>query len=1302
MNLYTDVNLKQNEVQFAVIHPLANAPSGVEGQVYYNTTDDTLYMHDGTQWKPVGVRYEIEYGQATDSIALNLVGSDGNTDTVYLKGAGGATLSVNGDTLTITSKDYPIGTKSQLETGTSQSESVWTPEILHDYVMDRIGEIPADQFLDLNKTEFVQNFSWSAVLYPGSTDPNLDGKPVLVLALTDGDTTAYSFLNMESLISAYTGTAPINVNGSVISLDDSGATAGSFGDANNMTPSWGESFKALFATINSKGLATLVSEHNVTIPDTVASATSKGLMSAEDKQKLDLLSPISYTQVTGKPTGNQEPDFGDTVTVSQISQATSGQVSALDRTIKIPDTLASDTNDGLMSAADKDKLDNVDDIYNTECGDIVTIDDAQPDSDVTSLQVTLEPVQDNEYDSVWSGGNGKNKLPNTLTSITLEGVTATVNSDGSVTVNGTPSGSSRVAFAINSAFTVTDNTMILNGCPSGGGSNKYELMAFANNVGLDDYGSGVSLSGFANGTSVQIMLIIRVGYTANNLVFKPMIRKSTESADYEPYSNICPITGHDSVGANVTGKNLLSPAYARNQDVTTNGIHQVINADGSITLTGTNTSSTANAFFNYSFNATVASAQPLDEFVGKQVIFNCLGLSSDIVFALNYFRTDGSYGSIISPSDTTSSEDRTFTVPNNCAGLRFFIAVRPSAATDVTLYPMLRLATDTDPTWKPYTGSTYTATLPQTVYGGNAELVGGTGKSTMASVDLGTLTWNMSTRYFSANLGNAKIVHPDTICNGLCSQYNAETFSRMWNNYSTLDGVFSISDGTDAYVRIRDTRYATAADFKTAMSGVQLVYELATPTDLTFTPQSITLHEGANNVWSEQGDVCVSYIKDRGELGEFIADTQKNAFRNFVDGNASGSVRGINTTEEDDNYSLGYSAFAQGEFTEASGDCSHAEGEYTTASEIAAHAEGYNTQATKSYTHAEGYSTTASYESAHAEGDSTTASRKATHAEGKQTTASSDYAHAEGLQSTASGKASHAEGAESQAVAEDSHAEGYSTVASSRATHAEGYDTTVQSGMGSHAEGYQTLVNVNNTGGYGAHAEGYLTQATTGHGAHAEGESTTAGGYSSHAEGYGTSVTAVASVGAHAEGYETIAEQDGAHAEGKSTRAAGIAAHAEGLGTKARSPYQHVFGRYNQEDTEERYVELVGNGTSSARSNARSLDWYGNEILAGKLTVGTDPVYNKDVTTKQYVDARVPTPYTRTLSASGWSASNTQTVNITGLTTSSTVIVSPDPTSMDDYVSAGVKCTAQAAGYLTFTCDTVPTANLTVNILVVG
>lgn len=84
--------------------------------------------------------------------------------------------------------------------------------------------LPEEQFLDQTKTTFVDPFTWSETLYPSSTNPNLDGKPVLVLAVKgEGTTVAYSFVNLESLITTHTGgdtaSASVTVTGTVITAD---------------------------------------------------------------------------------------------------------------------------------------------------------------------------------------------------------------------------------------------------------------------------------------------------------------------------------------------------------------------------------------------------------------------------------------------------------------------------------------------------------------------------------------------------------------------------------------------------------------------------------------------------------------------------------------------------------------------------------------------------------------------------------------------------------------------------------------------------------------------------------------------------------------------------------------------------------------------------------------------------------------------------------------------------------------------------------------------------------------------------
>ena len=81
-------------------------------------------------------------------------------------------------------------------------------------------------------------------------------------------------------------------------------------------------------------------------------------------------------------------------------------------------------------------------------------------------------------------------------------------------------------------------------------------------------------------------------------------------------------------------------------------------------------------------------------------------------------------------------------------------------------------------------------------------------------------------------------------------------------------------------------------------------------------------------------------------------------------------------------------------------------------------------------------------------------------------------------------------------------------------------------------------------------------------------------------------------------------------------------------------------------------------------------------------------------------DIPTQTKTTATLTTT-WS-SKTQTVSVTGVTASNTVIVTPAPASHDAYCAAGVYCSAQASGTLTFKCDEVPESALTVNILILS
>ena len=69
----------------------------------------------------------------------------------------------------------------------------------------RVVDLPEEMFLDQAKTTFVSEFAWSADTYPDSIDPNLEGKPVFVLAVKGDTSVKYSFVSLEAMFVVYTG-----------------------------------------------------------------------------------------------------------------------------------------------------------------------------------------------------------------------------------------------------------------------------------------------------------------------------------------------------------------------------------------------------------------------------------------------------------------------------------------------------------------------------------------------------------------------------------------------------------------------------------------------------------------------------------------------------------------------------------------------------------------------------------------------------------------------------------------------------------------------------------------------------------------------------------------------------------------------------------------------------------------------------------------------------------------------------------------------------------------------------------------
>jgi hypothetical protein len=134
----------------------------------------------------------------------------------------------------------------------------------------------------------------------------------------------------------------------------------------------------------------------------------------------------------------------------------------------------------------------------------------------------------------------KNLLKNTASSTTKNGLTFTVNDDGSVTVNGTATADTEITVRNMTLLANTD--YILSGCPENDTDDwQYRIYAINTStwaiVGADyGYGSGYALR-TGNNTGWSFRIQIKSGCTADDLVFYPMLRYAViTSSEFEAYT----------------------------------------------------------------------------------------------------------------------------------------------------------------------------------------------------------------------------------------------------------------------------------------------------------------------------------------------------------------------------------------------------------------------------------------------------------------------------------------------------------------------------------------------------------------------------------------------------------------------------------------------------------------------------------------------------------------------------------------------------------------------------------------------
>ena len=456
-----------------------------------------------------------------------------------------------------------------------------------------------------------------------------------------------------------------------------------------------------------------------------------------------------------------------------------------------------------------------------------------------SLVLNMEPIQDlHEYDHPWVGGAGKNKLPYpyAMGTTTRNGVTFTPNSDGAITVDGTATATA--IFLLINSLVLPAGTYIISG---GLSTNARVHVRSGDSTGYDIATSPSNGQFTVDGTeSVGVIVRVGSGETITNATFYPMIRLASETdATFEPYSNICPISGHTEADVKVTGKNKLQVTGTTN---TINGLTFTVNSDGTVIVTGTASAVTVFTIASYSILAT------------NMILNGCPTGGGPLSYALILNHSGNPYydsgNGVTIPANTSLS----------LGSYQIRIASGYSAPSDGLIFkPMLRLSSETVATFEPYTEKNLTQQLGQTVYGGTYNFT--TGELVVdrsfvefdGSSDETIVTYSTRNGFHFAGLDD---MASGSFVNGKCN------LAKVVDNVTT-HGVRYSDYGAYWLYSQDDLGITTVEDLRSYLfeTPIQFCYELAAPLTYTLTPQQLETLVGTNIFTSENGTVEVT-IRD--------------------------------------------------------------------------------------------------------------------------------------------------------------------------------------------------------------------------------------------------------------------------------------------------------------------------------------------------------------------------------------------------------------------------------------------------------
>lgn len=489
----------------------------------------------------------------------------------------------------------------------------------------------------------------------------------------------------------------------------------------------------------------------------------------------------------------------------------------------------------------------------TASGDVVTFEDDENGA-FKSIAASITPTQDlHGYDYPWPPGGGVNKLnwdawktvPIARGTAVFEnnGMTLTATSSDAYTAFNTQD------FPEDARVPVTEGEQIVLAWEEE--TNKIGgVYIFPNGetTGLVTVNNAISKQLIYTVTSGVTYVTFRFGVWNNGdtISYKNIqIVKGTTVPSWTPYSNICPITGSTEATVWRTGKNILPP-------ITDGWVTGYVDGrNGNVVYYqnyGTKTSGYIRILPNTAYTLSLQlSETPIN----------------DMWLSYAYYDANKAFIKRHAQYKTgTTFFDFSSTSPDTAAFVR--ISLRTYGITSWVQLEQGGLFT----TYTPYSGTSYPVSWQSeagTVYGGTVDVVSGVLTVEWATTDLGLYTWNYSESAgaFYCGISTMKYYSSQTpIISALCSAYPnvGKPYLELGDKQLTTN-MYGFSN-SQKYCIIKDSAYTDAAEFKAAMSGVQLVYALATPQTYQLSGQHIKTLLGLNNVWADSGTVTAEWGED--------------------------------------------------------------------------------------------------------------------------------------------------------------------------------------------------------------------------------------------------------------------------------------------------------------------------------------------------------------------------------------------------------------------------------------------------------